>query len=106
WPNLDDLRRMVAPTLRGTAIGSAIGILPGGGAMLSSFISYNVEKRTSRNRAEFGHGAVEGVAAPEAANKAAAQTSFSPTLTLAIPGSATMALMIGAMTVQGVTPGP
>lgn len=106
WPNLDDLRRMVAPTLRGTALGSAIGILPGGGAMLSSFIAYNIEKRTSPNSAEFGKGAVEGVAAPEAANNAAAQTSFIPTLTLGIPGSATMALMIGAMTIQGVTPGP
>lgn len=106
WPNLDDLRRMIAPTLRGTALGSAIGILPGGGAMLSSFIAYNIEKRASPNSAEFGKGAVEGVAAPEAANNAAAQTSFIPTLTLGIPGSATMALMIGAMTIQGVTPGP
>jgi len=106
WPSLQDLRRMVAPTLRGTAIGSAIGILPGGGAMLSSFIAYNVEKRTSPNSAEFGHGAVEGVTAPEAANNAAAQTSFIPTLTLGIPGSATMAMMIGAMTIQGITPGP
>jgi TctA family transporter len=106
WPTLNDLKRMIAPTLRGTAIGSAIGILPGGGAMLSSFIAYNVEKRTSRNSAEFGHGAIEGVASPEAANNAAAQTSFIPTLTLGIPGSATMALMIGAMTIQGVTPGP
>jgi putative tricarboxylic transport membrane protein len=106
WPRLDDFKRMIAPTLRGTAIGSAIGILPGGGAMLSSFIAYNVEKRVSPNGAEFGHGAIEGVTAPEAANNAAAQTSFIPTLTLGIPGSATMALMIGAMTIQGVTPGP
>nr|WP_249730107.1 tripartite tricarboxylate transporter permease [Chelatococcus sp. YT9] len=106
WPRLDDLRRMIAPTLRGTAIGSAIGVLPGGGAMLSSFIAYNVEKRVSPNSAEFGRGAVEGVTAPEAANNAAAQTSFIPTLTLGIPGSATMAMMIGAMTIQGVTPGP
>jgi putative tricarboxylic transport membrane protein len=106
WPTLVDLKRMIAPTLRGTGIGSAIGILPGGGAMLSSFIAYNVEKRTSRNGHEFGRGAIEGVAAPEAANNAAAQTSFIPTLTLGIPGSATMALMIGAMTIQGITPGP
>jgi len=106
WPRIDDLKRMIAPTLRGTAIGSAIGVLPGGGAMLASFISYNVEKRVSPNSAEFGHGAVEGVTAPEAANNAAAQTSFIPTLTLGIPGSATMAMMIGAMTIQGVTPGP
>lgn len=106
WPRLEDLRRMIAPTLRGTAIGSAIGVLPGGGAMLAAFIAYNVEKRVSPNSAEFGHGALEGVAAPEAANNAAAQTSFIPTLTLGIPGSATMAMMIGAMTIQGVTPGP
>ncbi len=106
WPSLIDLRRMIAPSLRGTAIGSAIGILPGGGAMLSSFIAYNVEKRVSRNRHEFGKGAVEGVAAPESANNAAAQTSFIPTLTLGIPGSATMAMMIGALTIQGITPGP
>jgi len=77
-----------------------------GFGLLAAFIAYNVEKRVSPNSAEFGHGAVEGVAAPEAANNAAAQTSFIPTLTLGIPGSATMAMMIGAMTIQGVTPGP
>jgi TctA family transporter len=106
WPSKEDLRRMAAPILRGTAIGSALGILPGGGALLSSFVTYNVEKKISRNSAEFGKGAIEGVAAPESANNAAAQTSFIPMLTLGLPSSPVMALMIGAMTIQGITPGP
>jgi putative tricarboxylic transport membrane protein len=106
WPSNADLKRIIAPTIRGTAIGSMLGILPGGGAMLSSFMAYNVEKKVSRNASEFGKGAIEGVAAPEAANNAGAQSSFIPMLTLGIPSNAVMALMIGAMMIQGIIPGP
>ncbi len=105
-PTREDLRRMIAPTLRGTALGSVLGILPGGGAALASFGAYAMEKRVSKNRHEFGKGAVEGVAAPEAANNAGAQMSFIPMLTLGIPANPVMALMIGAMMIQGVQPGP
>jgi putative tricarboxylic transport membrane protein len=106
WPDRSDLRRMLAPILRGTAIGSFLGTLPGGGALLASFVSYNVEKKISPNAAEFGNGAIEGVASPEAANNAAAQTSFIPMLSLGLPDSPIMALMVGAMTIHGITPGP
>jgi TctA family transporter len=106
WPSRDDLRRMIAPAVRGTAIGSMLGILPGSGTALASFMAYNVEKKVSRNAAEFGSGAIEGVAAPEAANNAGAQTSFIPMLTLGIPGNVVMALMVGAMMIQGIVPGP
>jgi TctA family transporter len=106
WPSRDDLKRMVAPILRGTIIGSFLGVLPGGGALLSSFVAYNVEKKTSRNAHEFGKGAIEGVAAPESANNAGAQTSFIPMLALGIPSNVLMALMIGAMIMQGIVPGP
>jgi TctA family transporter len=92
--------------LRGTALGSILGVLPGGGAALSSFAAYAMEKKVSRNAAQFGRGAIEGVAAPEAANNAGAQTSFIPLLTLGIPGNAIMALMVGAMMIQGIQPGP
>ncbi|GIZ53009.1 tripartite tricarboxylate transporter permease [Noviherbaspirillum aridicola] len=105
-PTKDDLKRIVAPILRGTALGSALGILPGGGAMLSSFAAYSIEKKVSKNSAEFGKGAIEGVAAPESANNAGAQTSFIPMLTLGIPSNPVMALMIGAMIIQGIQPGP
>ncbi|MCO5063531.1 MAG: tripartite tricarboxylate transporter permease [Rhizobiaceae bacterium] len=105
-PSLDDLRRSVMPVVRGTAIGTFFGILPGAGATISSFTSYMVEKRVSRDPSRFGKGAVEGVAGPEAANNASAQTSFIPLLTLGIPGGATMALMLGALMIQGITPGP
>jgi len=101
-----DLKRIIAPVLRGTALGSILGILPGGGAMLASFAAYSMEKRISPNRAEFGKGAIEGVAAPESANNAGAQTSFIPMLTLGIPSNPVMALMIGALIIQGITPGP
>ena len=97
---------MIAPTLRGTFLGSALGILPGGGALLASFGAYTLEKKISKYRHEFGKGAVEGVAAPESANNAGAQTSFIPLLTLGIPSNAVMALMIGAMMIQGIAPGP
>jgi TctA family transporter len=102
----DDLKRIVAPVLRGTVLGSALGILPGGGAMLASFAAYSIEKKVSKNAAQFGKGAIEGVAAPEAANNAGAQTSFIPMLTLGIPSNPVMALMIGAMIIQGIQPGP
>ena len=105
-PTREDWRRMVAPILRGTAIGSALGILPGSGSILGAFAAYSIEKKVSRNRAEFGKGAIEGVAAPEAANNAGAQTSFIPMLTLGIPSNPVMALMIGAMIIQGIQPGP
>lgn len=106
WPSKDDFKRMFAPIVRGTAIGSALGILPGGGAMLASFAAYSIEKKVSSNSANFGKGAIEGVAAPEAANNAGAQTSFIPMLTLGIPSNPVMALMIGAMIIQGIQPGP
>ncbi|EPR21156.1 hypothetical protein L901_17895 [Agrobacterium sp. D14] len=105
-PTMKDLRSMVAPVLRGTGLGSVLGILPGGGAMLASFASYAVEKKLSRNPERFGKGAIEGVAGPESANNAGAQTSFIPMLTLGIPSNPVMALMIGAMIIQGIQPGP
>jgi TctA family transporter len=105
-PTREDLRRIVKPILRGTALGSLLGILPGGGAMLASFSAYSLEKKVSKNSKEFGKGAIEGVAAPESANNAGAQTSFIPMLTLGIPSNPVMALMIGAMIIQGIQPGP
>ena len=105
-PTMDDLKRCTAPILRGTGIGCILGILPGGGTMLSSFAAYSIEKKVSKNAAEFGHGAIEGVAAPESANNAGAQTSFIPMLTLGIPSNPVMALMIGALIIQGIQPGP
>lgn len=106
WPTREDFRRIVAPTLRGTALGSLLGILPGGGAALAAFGAYALEKKVSKNRHEFGKGAIEGVAAPESANNAGAQMSFIPMLTLGIPANPVMALMIGAMIIQGIQPGP
>jgi putative tricarboxylic transport membrane protein len=106
WPTREDFRRIIAPTLRGTALGSVLGILPGGGAALASFGAYALEKKVSKNKHEFGKGAIEGVAAPEAANNAGAQMSFIPMLTLGIPANPVMALMIGAMIIQGIQPGP
>ena len=105
-PTRDDWKRMIAPVLRGTAIGSVLGILPGSGSILGAFAAYAIEKKVSKNSAEFGHGAIEGVAAPESANNAGAQTSFIPMLTLGIPSNPVMALMIGAMIIQGIQPGP
>jgi putative tricarboxylic transport membrane protein len=105
-PTREDWKRMVAPILRGTALGSLLGILPGGGALLASFAAYSLEKKVSKHGAEFGKGAIEGVAAPESANNAGAQTSFIPMLTLGIPSNPVMALMIGAMIIQGIRPGP
>lgn len=101
-----EVREITPPILRGTVIGSILGVLPGSGALLASFIAYSFEKRISRTPGRFGKGAIEGVAAPEAANNAAAQTSFIPMLTLGIPSNGIMAMMVGAMLIQGVQPGP
>jgi putative tricarboxylic transport membrane protein len=105
-PNKDDLRQSAAPILRGTFIGAALGILPGNGAVLGPFASYTVEKKLAKDPRRFGNGAIEGVAGPESANNAGAQTSFIPLLTLGIPPNAVMALMVGAMTIHGIIPGP
>lgn len=105
-PSREDWKRMVGPILRGTAIGSALGILPGSGSILGAFAAYSLEKKISKHSAEFGTGAIEGVAAPESANNAGAQTSFIPLLTLGIPPNPVMALMVGAMIIQGIQPGP
>jgi TctA family transporter len=106
WPTKADFKRMVMPILRGTTLGSILGILPGGGAALAAFGAYSLEKKVSKYGHEFGKGAIEGVAAPESANNAAAQTSFIPLLTLGIPPNAVMALMVGAMTIHNIQPGP
>jgi TctA family transporter len=106
WPSKADFKRMMPSILRGTAIGSILGVLPGGGAPLAAFSAYSLEKKTSKHSAEFGKGAIEGVAGPESANNAASQTSFIPLLTLGIPPNAVMALMVGAMTIHNIQPGP
>jgi putative tricarboxylic transport membrane protein len=106
WPSRDDFRRSWKPTLRGTALGAALGILPGGGATVSSFAAYALEKKISKTPERFGTGAIEGVAGPEAANNAGAQATFIPMLTLGIPPNGLMALMMGAMITHGITPGP
>lgn len=105
-PTKTDLRRSWPAILRGTGVGGFFGALPGAGLTMASFIAYATEKRTSQTPEEFGHGAIEGVVGPEAANNAAAQTSFVPTLSLGIPGDATMALIMGALIIHGITPGP
>lgn len=105
-PRGEEVRRSIFPMLRGTGIGAFFGTLPGTGQTIASFVSYAIEKRVSADPTRFGKGAVEGVAAPEAANNASAITAFVPTLSLGIPGSATMALMLGAMMIHGITPGP
>ncbi|MFD2649111.1 tripartite tricarboxylate transporter permease [Devosia albogilva] len=106
WLTREDIRRITMPILRGTGLGSLLGVLPGGGHILSSFASYSAEKRLSKTPGEFGKGAIEGVAGPESANNAAAQTSFIPLMTLGIPAHPVMALMVGAFILQGITPGP
>jgi putative tricarboxylic transport membrane protein len=105
-PTREDWKKILGPIWRGTVLGSALGILPGGGAILASFASYSLEKKLSKTPEQFGQGAVEGVAGPEAANNAGAQTSFIPMLTLGIPANPVMALMIGALMIQGIQPGP
>ncbi|MBS1157524.1 MAG: hypothetical protein H6R19_3502 [Proteobacteria bacterium] len=106
WPTKKDFKDASPAAVRGTLLGCLLGVLPGAGPMLASFTSYAVEKKLSKHPEEFGKGAIQGVAAPEAANNAGAQTSFIPMLTLGIPTSAVMALMIGAMTIMGIQPGP
>lgn len=105
-PTRDDVSRSWKPALRGSAIGSFFGTLPGTGSLVACYLSYSVEKRLADDPSRFGKGAVEGVVAPEAANNAADQTAFIPTMTLGIPGSASMALVLGVLIMQGVTPGP
>ncbi len=105
-PSREDVKRMIAPIARATGLGSVLGVLPGGGHVLASFASYSLEKRVSKHPEQFGKGAIEGVAGPEAANNAAAQTSFIPLLTLGIAANPVMALMVGAFVIQGITPGP
>lgn len=105
-PTKQDVKQSILPMLRGTGIGSFFGALPGTGASIASFMSYAVEKKVSKTPERFGHGAIEGVTAPEAANNAAAQTAFVPTLSLGIPGDAVMALMLGALIIHGIQPGP
>ncbi len=105
-PTKEDLRRSASPIVRGTLVGAILGILPGNGAVLGPFASYAIEKRLAKDRGRFGNGAIEGVAGPESANNAGAQTSFIPLLSLGIPPNAVMALMVGAMTIHGIVPGP
>ena len=105
-PNFDDLKQSAMPAVRGTLIGGVLGILPGNGAVLGPFASYSVEKKMAKDPSRFGKGAIEGVAGPESANNAGAQTAFIPLLTLGIPPNAVMALMVGAMTIHGIIPGP
>ncbi len=106
WPTREDFHLAWPAVLRGTGLGSVLGVLPGGGATLSSFAAYALEKKSAKDPSRFGRGAVEGVAGPESANNAGAQTSFIPMLTLGIPGNAVMALMIGALMIHGIQPGP
>jgi TctA family transporter len=106
WPTKEDWRRMMPSIFRGTVIGSVLGILPGSGSILGSFAAYSIEKKVSKYGSQFGKGMIEGVAAPESANNAGAQTSFIPMLTLGIPSNPVSALMVGAMIIHGIQPGP
>jgi putative tricarboxylic transport membrane protein len=105
-PTMQDIKMSIAPVLRGTILGSFLGILPGGGAVLASFATYAMEKKLAKDPSRFGKGAIEGVAGPEAANNAGAQTSFIPMLTLGIPTTPVMALMVAAMMIHNIQPGP
>jgi putative tricarboxylic transport membrane protein len=106
WLTKEEFKQAWPASVRGTLVGSILGVLPGGGATLSAFAGYVVEKKLARDPSRFGKGAIEGVAGPESANNAGAQASFIPMLTLGIPGNAVMALMIGALTIHGIQPGP
>jgi TctA family transporter len=106
WPTAADLKAAAPAVLRGTALGCVLGVLPGGGALLASFAAYSLEKKVAKDPSRFGKGAIQGVAGPESANNAGAQASFIPMLTLGIPPNAVMALMVGAMTIKGIQPGP
>jgi TctA family transporter len=105
-PTRQDVRQSIMPMLRGTGIGSFFGALPGTGASIASFMAYAVEKKVAKDPSRFGQGAIEGITAPESANNAASQTAFVPTLSLGIPGDAVMALMLGALIIHGIQPGP
>lgn len=105
-PTWATFKQSIPAICRGTALGSILGILPGGGALLSSFASYVLEKKIAKDPSRFGHGAIEGVAGPESANNAGAQTSFIPMLALGMPSNVIMALMIGALAIHGIVPGP
>jgi putative tricarboxylic transport membrane protein len=106
FPSWDDMKRSIGPILRGTALGSFFGVLPGTGPAIASFSSYMIEKKLAKDPSRFGNGAIEGVAGPESANNADAQCKFIPMLTLGLPASGVMALMLGALTIQGIQPGP
>jgi putative tricarboxylic transport membrane protein len=106
WPTKQDFHDAWPAVVRGTALGSLLGVLPGGGALLAAFAAYTVEKKVAKDASRFGKGDIRGVAGPESANNAGAQTSFIPMLTLGIPPNAVMALMVGAMTIKGIQPGP
>jgi len=106
FPSKDDFKRSIGPILRGTGIGAFFGVLPGTGPAIASFAAYMVEKKISNDPSRFGNGAIEGVAAPESANNADAQCKFIPMLTLGLPASGVMALMLGALIIQGIQPGP
>lgn len=105
-PRRDELSRLIGPIFRGTAIGSMIGALPGAGPTVAAFMAYAIEKKVSRTPEKFGQGAIEGVAAPEAANNGSVQAAFIPTLSLGIPGDVVMAILLGAMIMHGIIPGP
>jgi putative tricarboxylic transport membrane protein len=105
-PPREEVKASIMPMLRGTGVGAFFGALPGTGSSIASFMAYAVEKKVARDPSRFGHGAIEGLTAPESANNAAAQTAFVPTLSLGIPGDATMALMLGALMIHGIQPGP
>jgi putative tricarboxylic transport membrane protein len=106
FPTKEDMKRSVGPIIRGTFLGAFFGVLPGTGPAIASFSSYMVEKKLSKDPSRFGRGAIEGVAGPESANNADAQCKFIPMLTLGLPASGTMAIMLGALMIQGITPGP
>ncbi|MBA3623325.1 MAG: tripartite tricarboxylate transporter permease, partial [Methylibium sp.] len=106
WPTKDDFQKAWPAVVRGTVLGSALGVLPGGGSILSAFAAYTLEKKVAKDASQFGKGDIRGVAGPESANNAGAQTSFIPMLTLGIPPNTVMALMVGAMTIKGIQPGP
>jgi TctA family transporter len=106
FPSKDDMKKSIAPIVRGTVLGAFFGVLPGTGPAIASFSSYMLEKKIAKDPSQFGYGAIQGVAGPEAANNADAQCKFIPMLTLGIPASGTMALMLGALIIQGITPGP
>jgi len=105
-PTKEEFKQAWPAVVRGTALGAMLGILPGGGALLASFAAYTLEKKVASDNSRFGKGDIRGVAGPESANNAGAQTSFIPMLTLGIPPNAVMALMVGAMTIKGIQPGP